>query len=202
MGDDRFVRLAFSEFINEDRRFKERKIEPLGRPPYYLTLPCKVKRLGSNMSVGYTTLAAMTCVVVAGTMAFRGPTDRAEELQAVDLPTHQARREGQSVVADLHGGMLPRREDRSLVGQLYRQGFVTVVGQVNSPGRVAYAKGVSLGRVIDQGGGATPFGAMKRVRLTRDGKIYQYNLDKPNSREVTVLPGDVVTVPEKMVFGR
>lgn len=154
------------------------------------------------MSASYTTLAAVTCVVLAGTMAFRGRSDRTERSQANELRSNQEERGWRSGVTDPGEGILPSREDRSLVGQLYRQGFVTLVGQVESPGRLAYTKGMTLAEAIESVGGATPFGTMKRVRITRGAKRTEFNMDDPNRSEVAVLPGDVIGVPEKMIFGR
>ena len=94
------------------------------------------------------------------------------------------------------------RDDRSLATQIYGKGSVTVGGHVASPGSVSFSSAKTLGEAIERAGGATPFGSLRRVRLHRAGKLYEYDLKETNGAEVAVLPHDMIEVPQKMIFGR
>ena len=56
------------------------------------------------------------------------------------------------------------------------QQVVHIGGQVGRPGPVKFTQGLTLYQAVQAGGGATPFGSMKRVKLFRDGKLRQINL--------------------------
>lgn len=45
-------------------------------------------------------------------------------------------------------------------------------------------------------GGASPYAALNRVRLYRNGKRYQFNLTDRARKPVKVYPRDVIEVPE------
>ena len=74
---------------------------------------------------------------------------------------------------------------------------VTVGGTVNRPGPVKYTQGLTLWGAIQAAGGPTAFGSMKRVKLTRAGKIKQYNVEQPQFMQIPLEPDDAIDVPEK-----
>jgi polysaccharide biosynthesis/export protein VpsN len=78
---------------------------------------------------------------------------------------------------------------------------VTVGDQVVSPGPVPYVRGLTLYNAVQAAKGATPFGSMKRVRLTRGGQSKVYNLTDPKYMNIPVEPGDTIQVPQKNPFG-
>lgn len=79
---------------------------------------------------------------------------------------------------------------------------VTVGGFVRSPGPVASGEGLTLRAAIDQAGGASEFGSMRRVKLIRDGKLRQFDLTDEKVGPVAVEPADTIEVPQKMLIGR
>lgn len=78
---------------------------------------------------------------------------------------------------------------------------VTVGDQVVSPGPVKYVRGLTLYNAVQAARGATPFGSMKRVRLTRGGKSAVYNLTETKHMNILVEPNDTIQVPQKDIFG-
>ncbi len=66
---------------------------------------------------------------------------------------------------------------------------ITVLGTVNHPGSVVYAKGMKLSDVLTQAG-LTPYSDITRVRI--NGKTVNLKRENPY-----VLPGDFVEVPSK-----
>ena len=79
--------------------------------------------------------------------------------------------------------------------------LVTVGGQVTRPGPVKYMQGLTLYQAVQAGGGATPFGSMKRVKLYRAGKMKEYNLTQGQFMAVPLQPGDTIEVPQKTITG-
>ncbi|MBT8045614.1 MAG: SLBB domain-containing protein, partial [Pontiella sp.] len=70
-------------------------------------------------------------------------------------------------------------------------------GEVNSPGQFQLASGTTLLQAIAGARGYTPFANRKKVTITRQGKIYQYNmkeLEKDPSKDVKIKAGDVIKV--------
>ncbi len=70
-------------------------------------------------------------------------------------------------------------------------------GEVNSPGQFQLASGTTLLQAIAGARGYTPFANRKKVTVTRQGKIYQYNmkeLEKDPSKDVKIKAGDVIKV--------
>lgn len=77
--------------------------------------------------------------------------------------------------------------------------FVTVGGAVRAPQAVAWTADMTLSTAIKRAGGTSDFANMKRVRLTRDGKVAILDLrraDKDPNQNPRLLPGDEVEVPE------
>lgn len=78
---------------------------------------------------------------------------------------------------------------------------VTVAGQVRKPGQLTLNTGSSLRGAIQAAGGETPFGAMNRVNLYRQGRVYQFDLRRAAHQKVRLFSRDVVEVPGKRFFG-
>ncbi|MCW1924846.1 polysaccharide biosynthesis/export family protein [Luteolibacter arcticus] len=79
--------------------------------------------------------------------------------------------------------------------------LVTVGGQVVSPGPVKYYRGLTIWEAVQSAKGATPFGAMNRVRLTRGKEVKEYNLRKPEHMNIKLEPKDTIEVPQKNITG-
>lgn len=67
---------------------------------------------------------------------------------------------------------------------------------MRKPGQKPWKKGLTLASAVKAAGGATPFAALKRVRLYRNGKRYQFDLTDRARKPVKVYPRDVIEVPE------
>jgi protein involved in polysaccharide export with SLBB domain len=97
------------------------------------------------------------------------------------------------------------RKDESYASRIQtridERDYVTVGGQVNSPGPVPLGPSSTLQSVIEKAGGATPFGALRRVRLTRGIHVIEYDLTTADGSGIPVQPKDTVEVPQKMVVG-
>lgn len=78
---------------------------------------------------------------------------------------------------------------------------VTVGGQVRRGGRLSLESGSTLLGAIQAAGGETPYGAMNRVKLYRQGKAYTYDMKIPEHQKVRLYSGDVVEVPEANLLG-
>ena len=83
--------------------------------------------------------------------------------------------------------------------------FVTILGQVHSPGNYHLTKDVTLIRVIGQAGGFTPVAATGRIKIVRfdpdsgKQKVIMVNGGKimdGRSKDVKLEPGDLITIPE------
>jgi len=79
--------------------------------------------------------------------------------------------------------------------------IVTVGGQVQNPGPVKYYRGLTIWEAVQSARGATPFGAMNRVRLTRGKDVKEYNLKKPEHMNIKLEPKDTIEVPQKNITG-
>ena len=79
---------------------------------------------------------------------------------------------------------------------------VTVGGQVTKPGPVAYAKELTLWGAIQAAGGATPFGSMSRVKLSRDGNQKTYDVTKAQFMRIPFQRNDTIEVPQKNWIGK
>ncbi|KTF67437.1 SLBB domain-containing protein [Sphingomonas sp. HT-1] len=67
-----------------------------------------------------------------------------------------------------------------------------IYGQVNAPGVYAIRDEMTLRRALAQGGGLTPAGSSKRVKISRNGQEIKLKMDDP------IKPGDVVVVGERL----
>lgn len=99
----------------------------------------------------------------------------------------------------LHGQHLDKHR-RGLPG--FVTGEVSVGGFVKRPGPVDFGEGMTLGDAIKAAGGATPFGSARRVQLLRDGKRYIYDMRNPTHRQVGLMAGDSISVPQKIWIGK
>ena len=78
---------------------------------------------------------------------------------------------------------------------------VTVGGFVRRTGPVKYTQGLTLWGAIQAAGGANEFGSMRRVKLTRAGKIRQYNVEQTQFMQIPLEPDDAIDVPQKTWTG-
>jgi len=82
------------------------------------------------------------------------------------------------------------------------QQVVVVGGYVRRPGPVPYTRNLTLWQAIQTAGGATEFGSMGRVALTRRGQRKEYDAEKPKYQQIKLVPGDTVNVPQKTILGQ
>lgn len=75
-------------------------------------------------------------------------------------------------------------------------------GQVRSPGRGAFTKGLTLWQAIQSAGGATEFGSLKRVKLYREGSSQTYDITKPENMRILLKPDDTIQIPQKNIWGQ
>lgn len=87
-------------------------------------------------------------------------------------------------------------------GDALVQELVTVGGRVRSPGPKPFQTGMTLFQAIMAAGGPTDFGASNRVKLYRNGKVYEYDLTKGDHKLLKVYPNDTIDVPHKNWRGR
>lgn len=79
---------------------------------------------------------------------------------------------------------------------------VHIGGQVQKPGPIDFAEGMTLGDAIKAAGGATEFGNLKRGKLYRDGKMTAYDLGKEENLAVPLKQNDTIEVPQKNFYGQ
>ena len=77
------------------------------------------------------------------------------------------------------------------------QEIVTVGGKVQGPGAKPYQAGMTLFQAVMAAGGPTDFGAINRVKLYRNGKVFTYDLTKGDHKLLKVYPNDTIDVPQK-----
>lgn len=82
------------------------------------------------------------------------------------------------------------------------QETVTVGGYVTKPGPVLYRKELTLWEAVQNAGGPTPFGSMKRVTVFRNGKSVTYDLDSTRNRQIQLQRNDTIDVPQKNLIGQ
>ena len=109
---------------------------------------------------------------------------------------------------DLSQNVMITHEDTIVVppgGEL--QNAVYVMGEVNKPGVYAQPEALSLLRLVSLAGGFTKFAAPNRATLIRrDGdakKLMKIDLknimnDPKTNEDLTLRPGDVLIVPERL----
>jgi len=79
--------------------------------------------------------------------------------------------------------------------------FVTVGGDVRSPGRVAFTSDLTLLTAINASGGFTEFANERRVRLLRGGQAYEVDVRRIRAepdQDIKLLPGDKIEVPRRL----
>jgi len=93
-----------------------------------------------------------------------------------------------------------------IAGQIYKNVSVNVTmtakvfyvqGEVNQPRQFQLMSGTTLLQAIAGAGGPTPFANLKKVTISRYGKIKTYNLkklEKDPSKDVKIEAGDVIKV--------
>jgi protein involved in polysaccharide export with SLBB domain len=104
-----------------------------------------------------------------------------------------------------HSTVLLHPRIQVLVMEYSNQMFV-VLGQVNQPGRYAFPHGLpprmDLEDAIGTGGGYTRLARQSLILVKRGSHIYKVNLRKltthPGEPRFIVLPGDVITVTERL----
>jgi len=82
------------------------------------------------------------------------------------------------------------------------QQSVVVGGFVRRPGPVPFSGNLTLWQAIQSAGGATEFGSMGRVKLTRRGKVKQYDANKSQFQQIPLEPDDAIDVPQKNWLGQ
>ncbi len=73
-------------------------------------------------------------------------------------------------------------------------------GEVNQPGQFQLMSGTTLLQAIAGARGPTSFANMKKVTISRQGKIYTYNLkelEKDPSKDIKIEAGDVIKIWQK-----
>ncbi len=85
-------------------------------------------------------------------------------------------------------------------GQDIDRQLVVVGGFVRKPGPTPFFDNITLWQAIQAAGGATEFGSMYKVELTRNGKLTRYDCTKPDNQQLRLRPGDAINVPQKGIF--
>ncbi|HEY5621470.1 MAG TPA: polysaccharide biosynthesis/export family protein [Pontiella sp.] len=111
------------------------------------------------------------------------------------------------MAAGLTTSALEKKIERLYVdGQIYKNVSVNVTmtakvyymqGEVNAPGQYELTSGTTLLQAIAGARGPTAFANMKKVTLTRHGKVYTFNvkkLEKDPSSDIKIEAGDVIKV--------
>ncbi|MEM9080599.1 MAG: von Willebrand factor type A domain-containing protein, partial [Verrucomicrobiota bacterium] len=93
-------------------------------------------------------------------------------------------------VAPIESGSVIKFEDSQPIEP------VVVAGSVVQPGSLDWKEGVTLGEVVEEVGGVSTFGSPRRVRVYREGKMYDLSLVEREHREERIFPGDVVEVEQ------
>jgi polysaccharide export outer membrane protein len=84
----------------------------------------------------------------------------------------------------------------SSAGKIVEQ-LVVVGGQVRRPGPVPYNRNLTLYQAIQNAGGSTEFGSMKRVKLIRNGQQKLYDLTILKFMQIPLEPDDTIEIPQK-----
>jgi protein involved in polysaccharide export with SLBB domain len=88
-----------------------------------------------------------------------------------------------------------------ITGANPNQEMVTVGGYVRAPGQRPYTKELTVWGAIQGAGGPTEFGSMRRVRIIRNGETKQYDLTKPQFKQIPLQRNDSIEVPQKTPWG-
>lgn len=86
-------------------------------------------------------------------------------------------------------------------GKRVAEQIVVVGGFVRTPGPKPYNRNLTLWQAIQAAGGASEFGSMKRVKLTRRGSMKQYDCTKAQFQQIPLEPDDTIEVPQKSLIG-
>lgn len=78
---------------------------------------------------------------------------------------------------------------------------VHVGGFVRAPGPKPFTPGLTLWQAMQAAGGANEFGAVKRVKVTRNGKVKSYDTTKSQFQQIPLEPEDTIEVPQKNIWG-
>jgi hypothetical protein len=82
-------------------------------------------------------------------------------------------------------------------------GQVAVGGQVARPGELPYRPNTTIFAMLFAAGGPTQFGALKRVKVFRDGKWFQLDLTNEKVKKGEFArPDDYIEVPQKNILER
>lgn len=128
-------------------------------------------------------------------MPFIGPV-RAAGLKPETLAaTLEARYRGAGIYREPTFQVVADRE-----GSEVEEAMVHIGGQIGRPGPVKYQRGITLWQAIQTAGGPTPFGTIKRVKITRAGKQRQYDLRDVQNMNIPLEPNDAIEVPQKGPF--
>lgn len=94
------------------------------------------------------------------------------------------------------GGVNPEYEigSNSVIVALPYENVIRVEGNVYDPGLIAYSKGLTISRAIEQAGGYKPYSMKKRVHVKRaDGEIDKVGFFRGNVKRLNA--GDTIVVP-------
>ena len=88
----------------------------------------------------------------------------------------------------------------------YASSSFTVLGQVTTPGRFTFPRGLAprleLAEAIGMSGGYTRLARQSRIMVKRGDKTYTVDLRRlsttPGAEHFTVIPNDIITVPERI----
>ncbi len=86
-------------------------------------------------------------------------------------------------------------------GKRVAEQLVVVGGFVRAPGAKPYNRNLTLWQAIQAAGGASEFGSMKRVKLTRRGSMKQYDCTKAQFQQIPLEPDDTIEIPQKSLLG-
>jgi protein involved in polysaccharide export with SLBB domain len=84
-----------------------------------------------------------------------------------------------------------------VMGAQLDEALVVLGGQIAKPGPVKYQPGLTLWQAIQMGGGPTPFGTIKRIKVTRGGQQRQYDLTVIRNMDIQLEPNDGIEIPQK-----
>lgn len=79
---------------------------------------------------------------------------------------------------------------------------VRVLGEVNEPGLYHIDPTMTLGDAIALAGGATEIGKMDDIRIVRDGRIVEKDLDLTTMASTSLQSGDQIVIPEQSWISR
>ncbi|MEI6890967.1 MAG: SLBB domain-containing protein [Pontiella sp.] len=97
-------------------------------------------------------------------------------------------------------------EKSYIEGEIYKNVSVNVTmtakvfymqGEVNQPGQFPLSSGTTLLQAIAGARGPTAFANLKKVTITRQGKVYTFDIEKLEedpSRDVKIAAGDVIKI--------